>query len=55
MSKKVTLQKPFEAHGKLTTEIELKEPTGALYIKLGDPRTLVFNSSGAPILSSKAT
>jgi len=41
------LQKGFEAHGRLTTEIELKEPPGGLYIKLGDPRILVLNASGS--------
>ena len=47
MNKRVTLRKPFEAHGKMTAEIELKEPSGALYIKLGDPRILIFNASGS--------
>jgi hypothetical protein len=34
-------------HGKKSPEIDLKEPSGALYVKLGDPRLLVFNPSGS--------
>jgi hypothetical protein len=46
-SVKVELTKPIELHGKRLTEIELREPTGGLYVKHGEPRTLVFNSSGS--------
>jgi len=46
-STKVKLTKPVEFAGKHVVEVELKEPTGGLYIKTGEPRTLVFNSSGS--------
>ena len=29
------------------TEVELKEPNGAMYVRLGDPRTPVFGASGS--------
>ena len=44
---KVTLSKPIELAGKRLTEVELKEPNGGLYVRIGDPRTLVFNASGS--------
>lgn len=47
MNKSIKLEKPLEVHGKKSGEIELKEPSGALYVKLGDPRLLVFNPSGS--------
>jgi hypothetical protein len=47
MNKSIKLEKPIELHGKKSPEIEIKEPSGALYVKLGDPRLLVFNPSGS--------
>ncbi|HKI14342.1 MAG TPA: hypothetical protein VKA12_04930 [Roseiarcus sp.] len=47
MAKTVKLSKPVKFHDKLLDEIELKEPSGGLYVKLGDPRVLVFNASGS--------
>ncbi len=44
---KVELRTPIEIHGKRTAEVELREPTGGLYVKHGEPRTLIFNSSGS--------
>lgn len=44
---KISLAKPIETFGKKCAEIELREPSGYLYIKLGDPRLLVFNPSGS--------
>jgi hypothetical protein len=43
----VTLSKPVEIFGKRVSAVELKEPNAGLYVKLGDPRTLVFNASGS--------
>lgn len=47
MTRKVALRKPIEVFGKSYNELELKEPSGGLYLKLGDPRILVFNASGS--------
>ena len=47
MNKSIKLEKPIELYGKKSSAIELKEPTGALYVKLGDPRLVVFNPSGS--------
>ncbi len=46
-SVKVKLAHPFKYFDKMVTEIELKEPTGALYTRLGEPRTIVYNASGS--------
>jgi hypothetical protein len=46
-SVKVELTRPIELHGKRLAEIELREPTGGLYVKHGEPRVLVFNASGS--------
>jgi hypothetical protein len=43
----VKLSKPVEVFGKCVGAVELKEPTGGLYVKLGEPRILVFNASGS--------
>ncbi len=43
----VKLSKPLDLHGKRLAEVELREPNGGLYVKLGDPRLLVFNPSGS--------
>jgi hypothetical protein len=44
---KVKLTKPVEIFNKPVREVELKEPTGGVYVKLGEPRILVFNASGS--------
>ena len=44
----VKLSKPIEiVAGKRLVEVELREPHGGLYVKLGEPRVLVFNNSGS--------
>jgi hypothetical protein len=43
----IKLTKPIELHGKRLNEVELREPNGAMYIKHGEPRVLVFNASGS--------
>lgn len=43
----VKLTKPLELHGKRLAEVQLREPTGGLYVKHGEPRVLVFNASGS--------
>lgn len=43
----IKLTKPIEVFGKKLGAIELKEPSGGLYVRLGEPRTLVFNQSGS--------
>ena len=37
------LDTPVEAFGRPVTEITLKEPTGGLYSRLGEPRIGVYN------------
>jgi hypothetical protein len=43
----VKLAKPFRWHDETVNELELKEPTGALYTRLGEPRVLVYNATGS--------
>jgi len=43
----VKLTKPIEWFGRKLAEIELREPTGAEYVRLGDPRVLVYSQTGA--------
>jgi hypothetical protein len=43
----VKLSTPIEWFGKRLAEIELREPTGAEYVRLGDPRVLVRSQTGA--------
>jgi hypothetical protein len=43
----VTLSKPVQIFGKTAGSIELKEPNGGQFVRLGEPRTLVFNQSGS--------
>jgi hypothetical protein len=43
----VTLSKPVSIFGKTVGSVELKEPNGAMFVRLGEPRTLVFNASGS--------
>jgi hypothetical protein len=37
--------------GPTITEIRLKEPTGQLFIDLGEPRVLITNRNGSMVLS----
>lgn len=46
-SAKIKLTEPIEVFGKRVSEVELKEPNGGLYVRLGDPRTPVFGASGS--------
>jgi hypothetical protein len=43
----VTLSKPITIFGKTAGSIELKEPNGGMFVRFGEPRTLVFNASGS--------
>jgi hypothetical protein len=43
----VTLSKPVQIFGKTVGSIELKEPNGGQFVRLGEPRILVFNQSGS--------
>jgi hypothetical protein len=43
----VTLSKPISIFGKTAGSIELKEPNGGMFVRFGEPRTLVFNASGS--------
>ena len=46
-TKIVKLLRPFPwVDGQMVTQITLKEPSGRQYVKLGDPRVLVWNTSG---------
>jgi hypothetical protein len=46
-SVKIKLSKHVELFGKRVAEIVIKEPTGGQYTKIGDPRTLVFSTTGS--------
>lgn len=39
----IKLDKPVEAYGRKREQIELKEPSGGLYARLGEPRLGVYN------------
>ena len=41
----IRLTKPVEAFGKTYSEITLREPTGAIFSRLGQPRIAVVNSN----------
>ncbi len=43
----VKLATPVVAHEKVVSEIELREPTGGEYVRLGDPRVLVRSQTGS--------
>jgi hypothetical protein len=43
----VSLSKPIQIFGKTAGSVELKEPNGGQFVRLGEPRTLVFNQSGS--------
>ena len=45
-TKTIELAQPFEHHGATVTHVELKEPSGALYAQLGDPRIVVQTKDG---------
>ena len=48
----IKLDKPVTwPGGPALTEIRLKEPTGQLFIDLGEPRVLVTNRNGSMVLS----
>jgi hypothetical protein len=42
----IALLNPIEHHGATLSNLELREPSGALYAQLGEPRILVRNSEG---------
>lgn len=46
VTKTIALLEPFEHHGTTVTHVELREPSGALYSQLGDPRIAVRNAEG---------
>ncbi len=41
----IKLEKPIEAFNRVHNEIILKEPTGGLYARLGEPRIGVYNDA----------
>ena len=43
----VSLSKPISIFGKTVGSVELKEPNGGQFVRLGEPRILVFNQSGS--------
>lgn len=43
----IKLIRPIEHHGQTINSITLKEPTGGLYAKLGNPRLIVYNKDGS--------
>jgi len=43
----VTLSKPVTIFGKTVGSVELKEPNGGQFVRLGEPRVLVFTQSGS--------
>lgn len=42
----IALSQPIEAHGKRFAELTLRAPTGAEYLKHGEPRILARNNDG---------
>jgi hypothetical protein len=40
-NKTIQLTSPIELHGQIFKELAFKEPTGAQYLDLGEPKTLV--------------
>ena len=42
----ITLVRPIEVFNKQVKELRLKEPTGAQYIKIGEPRIVVRTAAG---------
>ena len=45
-TKTITLLVPIEHHGATLASLELREPSGALYAQLGEPRILVRTAAG---------
>lgn len=45
-TKTVTLIRPIEHHNATITQVQLREPSGGLYARLGDPRVLVRTKEG---------
>ena len=43
----VKLATPVVVHEKVITEIDLREPSGGEYVRLGDPRVLVRSQTGS--------
>jgi hypothetical protein len=46
-NKKIKLATPIVWFDKKVAEIELREPTGGEYVRLGDPRVLVRSQTGS--------
>jgi hypothetical protein len=46
-NKIIQLKRPIELAGETVKEVQIKEPTGSLYIEHGDPRMLVKNADQA--------
>lgn len=46
-SKTIKLARPIPIGPKSIGEIEIKEPSGGLYTRLGEPRVMVYNASGS--------
>lgn len=49
MASIIKLETPVEAFGRKYDEIGLKEPTGNLYARLGEPRVTVYNEKSTSI------
>lgn len=47
MKKIVKLAKPIELFGKRVAEVELREPSGGDYVRIGDPRVAVHSPTGS--------
>lgn len=47
VTKTIVLTKPIDLHGKREVEIKLREPSGADYIRIGEPRVLVYSATGS--------
>jgi hypothetical protein len=45
--KTVPLVRPFDIHGQTFRSLVLKEPTGGLYVKHGDPFITIWTASGS--------
>jgi hypothetical protein len=43
----VKLSKPIEFFGKRLAAVTLKEPTGGPFVRLGEPRVLIFTPTGS--------
>ena len=47
MNKSIKLERPIELFGRKSRKSNLRSLRAALYVKLGDPRLVVFNPSGS--------